>query len=48
VLPKGAGLPTGKHGGLLFSKAEVEAFNEIARECGETSWELASFKTVAL
>ena len=26
---------TKKHGGLLFSKAEIEAFNEIAKECGE-------------
>jgi L-2-hydroxycarboxylate dehydrogenase (NAD+) len=39
---------TKKHGGLLFSKAEVEAFNEIARECGEKPWDLASFKTVAV
>lgn len=31
-------------GGLLFSAAEINAFNEIAEECGETPWDLASFK----
>jgi ureidoglycolate dehydrogenase (NAD+) len=39
---------TKKHGGLLFSKAEVEAFNEIAKECGEKPWDLTSFKTVTV
>jgi L-2-hydroxycarboxylate dehydrogenase (NAD+) len=39
---------TKKHGGLLFSKAEIEAFNEIGREYGETPWELTSFKTVVV
>jgi L-2-hydroxycarboxylate dehydrogenase (NAD+) len=34
---------TKKYGGLLFSKAEIEAFNEIARECGERPWNLESF-----
>jgi L-2-hydroxycarboxylate dehydrogenase (NAD+) len=48
VLPKGAGLLTRKHGGLLLSKAEIDAFNEIARECGEKPWDLASFKTVVV
>jgi len=37
---------TKKHGGLLFTKAEIEAFNEIAHECGEKPWDVASFKTV--
>jgi LDH2 family malate/lactate/ureidoglycolate dehydrogenase len=37
---------TKQHGGLLFSKAEIEAFNEIARECGEKPWNPAVFKTV--
>ncbi len=32
-------------GGLLFSPAEIEAFNEIAAECGRPSWDPASFKT---
>jgi L-2-hydroxycarboxylate dehydrogenase (NAD+) len=29
-------------GGLLFSPAEIEAFNEIARECGAEEWDLAN------
>src|SRR5439155_17621369 len=33
---------TRKHGGLLFTRAEIEAFNEIARECGATPWNLSS------
>ena len=37
---------TAKHGGLLFTKAEVEAFNEIAGACGEKPWALAQFKSV--
>lgn len=36
-----------KHGGLLFSDAEIAAFNEIATECGEALWDAASFKTAA-
>lgn len=36
---------TKKYGGLLFSKLEIEAFNEIAHECGEKIWELTAFKT---
>ena len=36
---------TEKHGGLLFSKAEIEAFNEIAKECGEKPWDASAFKT---
>ncbi len=39
---------TKQHGGLLFSQAEIEAFNEIARECGSAPWDLTSFKTVTL
>jgi LDH2 family malate/lactate/ureidoglycolate dehydrogenase len=39
---------TKKYGGLLFSKAEVEAFNEIATECGEKPWDLTSFKIVTV
>ena len=35
-----------KHGGLLFTKAEIEAFQEIAKECGETPWNLERFKSV--
>jgi ureidoglycolate dehydrogenase (NAD+) len=29
--------------GLLFSEKEIEAFNEIARECGEPEWTLTQF-----
>ena len=36
---------TKKHGGLLFTKAEIEAFAEVARECGEKPWDLAGFRT---
>jgi LDH2 family malate/lactate/ureidoglycolate dehydrogenase len=39
---------TAKHGGLLFTKAEVEAFNEIAGECGETPWDFISFKAATV
>lgn len=34
-----------KADGLLFSEAEITAFNEIAEECGQAQWDLASFKT---
>jgi LDH2 family malate/lactate/ureidoglycolate dehydrogenase len=37
-----------RHGGLLFSAAEMEAFAEIARECGQRPWDLARFANVAL
>ena len=30
-------------GGLLFSSAEIEAFNEIAEECGMEKWSLDAF-----
>ena len=33
-------------GGLLFTQAEVQAFNELASECGRPLWNLESFKTV--
>ncbi len=34
-------------GGLLFSAAEIEAFNEIAAECGRDPWDSDSLKTIA-
>jgi L-2-hydroxycarboxylate dehydrogenase (NAD+) len=34
-----------KNDGLLFSEAEIAAFNEIATECGEATWDIGSFKT---
>jgi L-2-hydroxycarboxylate dehydrogenase (NAD+) len=30
-------------GGLLFSEAEIKAFNEIAEECGQPIWKLDEF-----
>jgi L-2-hydroxycarboxylate dehydrogenase (NAD+) len=36
---------TAKAGGLLFTTAEVEALNELAAECGRTSWNVASLGT---
>ena len=31
-------------GGLLFSEAEIKAFNEIAEECKLAPWDTAEFK----
>jgi len=42
------GKKTAAAGGLLFSKAEIEAFNEIASEAGRPLWELSALKTVSL
>ncbi|MEO6244105.1 MAG: lactate dehydrogenase, partial [Opitutaceae bacterium] len=33
-----------KNGGLLFSEAEVNAFNEIAAECRKARWKLSALK----
>ena len=33
-----------RNGGLLFSAAEIKAFNQIAAECGQSLWELSSFR----
>lgn len=33
-----------KNGGLLFSEAEINAFNELATEARKRKWDLASFK----
>jgi len=35
-----------QHGGLLFTKAEIEELNHLAHEVGETAWNLADFKAV--
>ena len=35
-----------EHGGLLFSAAEVDGFNEIAAEVGRTPWSTAALKSV--
>lgn len=34
-----------KNGGLLFSEAEISAFNEIAREIRKPAWNLSELKT---
>ncbi len=41
----GAAAHSEKAGGLLFSTAEIEAFNEIARECGRAEFDVASLAT---
>ena len=33
-----AGKRTESCGGLLFSKAEIDEFNELAAECGRQAW----------
>lgn len=33
-----------KNGGLLFSAAEIEAFNELAAEAGKRRWKIKDFK----
>jgi len=35
-------------GGLLFSQAEVEGFNELAAEAGQPAWKLDGLKTVTV
>jgi L-2-hydroxycarboxylate dehydrogenase (NAD+) len=35
-------------GGLLFTKAEIEAFNELATEASQPLWKPESFKTVVV
>jgi hypothetical protein len=36
---------TAAAGGLLFSAAEIQAFDELARECGQPGWSPSEFKT---
>lgn len=38
---------TAQAGGLLFSPAEVDAFNEIARDCGQPEWSVAKLACYA-
>jgi len=33
-----------RNGGLLFSEAEIQAFNELAKEARKTRWKLSEFK----
>ena len=39
---------TANAGGLLFSKAEIDAFNELAAEAGQPLWTVEVFKTVTI
>ncbi len=39
---------TDEHGGLLFSEAEIEAFNEMAVECGRPAWILDNLKQISI
>lgn len=41
------GKRTASAGGLLFTLAEVQAFNELATECGRPVWNPETFKTVS-
>ena len=42
------GKRTAAAGGLLFSKAEIEAFSEIAAEAGRPLWDLSTLRTVLI
>jgi LDH2 family malate/lactate/ureidoglycolate dehydrogenase len=37
---------TDLHGGLLFTRAEIEGFAHITEELGETAWKTADFKSI--
>ena len=39
---------TARAGGLLFTAAEIEAFNELATEAKQPLWQTAAFKTVTV
>jgi L-2-hydroxycarboxylate dehydrogenase (NAD+) len=39
---------TDAHGGLLFTKAEIESFAHITDELGEPAWKSEDFKTITL
>jgi ureidoglycolate dehydrogenase (NAD+) len=41
-----AGELSKKHGGLLFTEAEIEEFNHLAEEAGVRRWNFAEFKSV--
>jgi L-2-hydroxycarboxylate dehydrogenase (NAD+) len=41
-----AGELSKKHGGLLFTKAEIEEFGHLSEEVGEPAWNLGDFKSV--
>jgi L-2-hydroxycarboxylate dehydrogenase (NAD+) len=35
-----------KYSGLLFTQAEIEEFNHLSKECGETPWNLSDLKSI--
>jgi L-2-hydroxycarboxylate dehydrogenase (NAD+) len=39
---------TDTHGGLLFSKAEIEGFAHITDELGEPAWNIQNFRSITL
>jgi L-2-hydroxycarboxylate dehydrogenase (NAD+) len=39
---------TDTHGGLLFTKSEIEGFAHITGELGEPAWNIHDFKQVTL
>lgn len=39
---------TAAAGGLLFSLAEIDAFNELAKEAGQPLWQADSFKSIVV
>ena len=41
-----AGELSRKHGGLLFTKAELEELHRLAQEAGELGWDMAQFKCI--
>ena len=43
-LEAAAAARSAKNGGLLFSEAEIAAFNELATECGRPLWKLTDLK----
>jgi LDH2 family malate/lactate/ureidoglycolate dehydrogenase len=43
-----AGELSRKHGGLLFTRAEIEEFGHLAKEVGEPVWNLAELKTAVV
>ncbi len=39
---------TAAAGGLLFSRAEIDAFNELAKEAGQPLWQADAFKSIVV
>jgi hypothetical protein len=39
---------TDQHGGLLFTKAEIEGFSHITSELGEPAWKPEDFRAITI